>query len=37
MAREGRPVSFMSFMRIGFPMMIVSIIISTIYLILFYV
>lgn len=37
MAKEGRPVSFMSFMRIGFPMMIVSIIISTIYLILFYV
>lgn len=37
MAREGRPVSFMSFMRIGFPIMIVSIIISTIYLILFYV
>ena len=37
MAREGRPVSFMSLMRIGFPMMIVSIIISTIYLILFYV
>jgi len=37
MAKEGRPVSFMSFMRIGFPMMIISIIISTIYLILFYV
>ncbi len=37
MAKEGKPISFMGFMRIGFPMMIVSIIISTIYLILFYI
>ncbi len=37
MAKHGKPVSFFSFMRIGFPMMIVSVIISTIYLIIFYI
>lgn len=36
-AREGHPMSFLYYMKIAFPLMIVSIIISTIYLLLFYV
>jgi len=35
-AREGHPISFLSYMKIAFPLMMVSIIISTIYLLLFY-
>ncbi|MFZ7132213.1 MAG: SLC13 family permease [Eubacteriales bacterium] len=34
--RHGQPISFMRYMKIGFPMMIISIVVSTIYLIVFY-
>ncbi|TDT50913.1 ArsB/NhaD family transporter [Fonticella tunisiensis] len=34
--KEGQKISFREFTRIGFPMMIVSIVISTVYLLLFY-
>lgn len=36
-ARHGHKISFKYYFKIGFPLMIVSIIISTIYLVLFYV
>jgi hypothetical protein len=36
-AREGFPISFGGFMRIAFPLMLVSIVISTGYLLIFYV
>ncbi len=31
-AREGHPISFMTFLRIGFPLMILSILISSVYI-----
>jgi Na+/H+ antiporter NhaD/arsenite permease-like protein len=36
-AREGHPMTFLYYMKIAFPLMILSIIISTVYLLLFYV
>lgn len=36
-AREGYPLTFLYYMKIAFPLMIVSIIISTVYLLLFFV
>jgi Na+/H+ antiporter NhaD/arsenite permease-like protein len=36
-AREGQPITFKYYMKIAFPLMIVSIIISTVYLLLFFV
>lgn len=35
-AREGHPLSFVGYMKIAFPLMLVSIVISTAYLLLFY-
>ncbi|MDD4802846.1 MAG: ArsB/NhaD family transporter [Syntrophomonas sp.] len=35
-AREGHPITFIGYMKIAFPLMIVSIIISNIYLVLFF-
>ncbi|MEG6616857.1 ArsB/NhaD family transporter [Peptococcaceae bacterium 1198_IL3148] len=35
-AKEGHPMSFLGYMKIAFPLMIMSIVISTIYLYLFY-
>ncbi len=34
--REGHPITFIGYMKIAFPLMLVSIVISTIYLLLFY-
>ncbi|MEN6348997.1 MAG: ArsB/NhaD family transporter [Syntrophomonas sp.] len=34
--REGHPMSFLGYMKVAFPLMLVSIIISTIYLLVFY-
>ena len=34
--REGHPISFLGYMKIAFPLMIVSIIIAMIYLLLFF-
>jgi Na+/H+ antiporter NhaD/arsenite permease-like protein len=36
-AREGHPLTFLGFMKIAFPLMLVSIVIATGYLLLFYV
>ncbi len=36
-AREGHPMTFLSYMKIAFPLMLVSIVISTVYLLLFFV
>ena len=36
-ARNGHKISFKYYFKIGFPLMLVSIIISTIYLLIFYV
>jgi len=35
-AREGHPITFLGYMKIAFPLMLVSIVISTIYLLLFF-
>lgn len=35
--KQGHKLSFLNYMKVGFPLMIISIIISTIYLMLFYV
>lgn len=35
-AREGYPITFLGYMKIAFPLMLVSIVISTIYLLLFF-
>jgi len=35
-SREGHPITFLGYMKIAFPLMLVSIVISTIYLLLFY-
>ncbi|NLW44565.1 MAG: ArsB/NhaD family transporter [Syntrophomonadaceae bacterium] len=35
-SREGHPITFIGYMKIAFPLMLVSIVISTIYLLLFY-
>lgn len=35
-AREGHPITFLGYMKIAFPLMLVSIVISTAYLLLFY-
>ena len=37
MEKRGRKIGFVEYMKLGFPLMLVSILISTIYLILFYV
>lgn len=34
--REGHPISFWSFMKVAFPLMLLSIVISTIYMLVFY-
>ncbi len=34
--KRGTPLGFVQYMKVGFPLMILSIIISTIYLLLFY-
>lgn len=34
--REGHPISFLSYMKVAFPLMLISIVISTVYLLLFY-
>lgn len=36
-AREGHPMTFLHYMKIAFPLMLVSIVISTVYLLLFFV
>jgi len=36
-AREGHPITFLSYMKIAFPLMLVSIVIATAYLLIFYV
>jgi len=36
-AREGHPMTFLGYMRIAFPLMLVSIVISTVYLLIFFV
>ncbi len=36
-AREGHPMTFIHYMKIAFPIMLASIVISTIYLLLFYI
>lgn len=35
-AREGHPIGFLDYMKIAFPLMLVSIVISTVYLLIFY-
>lgn len=35
-AREGHPIAFISYMKVAFPLMLVSMVISTIYLLLFF-
>jgi len=35
--KNGHKLSFLSFMKIGFPLMLISVVISTVYLIIFYV
>ncbi|WP_432662272.1 ArsB/NhaD family transporter [Wukongibacter baidiensis] len=35
--KNGHKLSFLSFMKVGFPLMIISVVISTVYLIIFYV
>ncbi len=35
-AREGHPITFLGYMKVAFPLMLVSIVISTIYLLVFY-
>lgn len=35
-AREGHPITFLGYMKIAFPLMLVSIVISTIYLLIFF-
>jgi Na+/H+ antiporter NhaD/arsenite permease-like protein len=34
--RQGHPISFWSYMKVAFPLMLLSIVISTIYLMIFY-
>ncbi len=35
-AREGHPITFLGYMKITFPLMLVSIVIVTIYLVVFF-